>query len=193
MNTLSVTFTDGSNMELEGELEARSLGKLTKISALEEMVSGCSSNGSHVEAVSDSPSLRHDGCLMDDQWIIRVLLESTRSTSLLLSLTDDIGPSSIVGDIIWKGPSDLEGVSDLIDLSGTRDDWVSVESRRDTAVRLSVSSKMGSWETEWSGVDTSTLGDLGSVIWISTERHETSGLVVVLARWLGDGQDLNSR
>jgi hypothetical protein len=150
VDTLVVTLTGGGKMELEGKLKAGRLGKFTDVSALELMLtSSTKTTGSHVEAVTGSPALGHHGGLMDDKWIVGELLERTRSTRLLLSLTDDIGPGSVVGNVVRKSPSDLNGVGDLEELGSSRNDWVDVESRRDTAVGLGVSSNSSSRHTEW--------------------------------------------
>lgn len=150
VDSLDVTLTLVGKMELEGKLEASRLGKFTDVSALElVLTSGTKTTGAHVEAVTGSPALGHHGGLMDDKRIVLPLLERTRSTRLLLSLTDDIGPGSVVGDVVRKSPGDLNRVGKLEDLGSSRNDWIDVKARRDTAVGLLVSTNSVRSQTVW--------------------------------------------
>lgn len=118
---------------------------------------------------------------------------SGTGTSILLSLTDDIGLSSVVGDGIWKSPINLDRIDKIkmLGMSGVSDNSANNLSRSQTTVGLIISSTvltlLSTWDnTVRSGVNTNTISLFSSILWIFTERHKTSGLGIGLTSWLRD-------
>jgi hypothetical protein len=129
---------------------------------------------------------------MDSERIGGVMSSSIRTSGSLLGLTDDIGPSSVVGDSIRKSPGDLDSVDKIKNLvvSGTSDDSIDNLTSVLTTVGLVVSTILTSigttLDTVRSGVNTNTVTLFSAIIWIFTKRHHTSGLGVSLTSWLRD-------
>jgi len=190
-----INFTNGGKSVLEGELEVGRLGELTSVSALESVLSLIISRilNTHVEAVTSTETGGHHGRLEDSERILGVSGGSIGGTRYLLSLTDDIGISSVVGDFVRKSPGDLNGVDDLEDLGTNGSNSSSIDNGTDTAVGEVVITKTGvgssSNHTVRSGVNTNTSGDLSGIVGVLTERHQTGGLSIGLSRWLGDWKE----
>jgi hypothetical protein len=133
---------------------------------------------------------------VDSHWIEGVFLSIVRWRSLLLSLTDDVSDSSVVRDIVWKSPVDLNSVDKSENSSFSRGDMsVNVSSNTTVGDVISTITTVGgtSNDTVRSGVNTNTSGDLSSVIWILTERHQTGGLSIGLSRWFGNSHSGDGR